>query len=101
MLVDCAGLPISSYSAAFCHLVTSCFLPRSCYYVKACLLLYWLHNKQVAKGLTISDPSDDSFSVIRLAGMVMFEAVAAVSEGCCLWNYRCDVPEDRNLQEAH
>jgi len=31
----------------------------------------------------------------------MFEAVAAVREGCCLWNYRCDMPEDKDLQEAH
>jgi hypothetical protein len=24
-----------------------------------------------------------------------------VSEGCCLCNYRSDIPEDTNLQEAH
>jgi hypothetical protein len=49
----------------------------------------------------ISDPSDVSFNVNMLAGTVRFEAVTAVSEGCCLRNYRSDIPEDRNLQEAH
>ena len=100
--MDFADLRISSYSVAFCHIGTTCILPRTCYscHVKACLLLYWLHNKQVTKGLTISDPSDASFSVIRLAGTAMLEAVVAVSEGCCLWNYRCDNPEDRKQNSS-
>jgi hypothetical protein len=77
----------------FPELVNSC-------HVKVYLLLYWLHNKQVTKGI-ISGPSDASFNVNMLAGTVRFEAVAAVSEGCCLCNYRSDIPEDTNLQEAH
>jgi hypothetical protein len=49
------------------------------------LYVIGLHNKQFTKGLMISDSSDASFDVIRLAGTVRFEAVTAVTEGCCVW----------------
>ena len=71
----------------------------SCKSLPVIVLAYTTSRSQ--KDLMISDPSDVSFDVIRLAGTVRFEAVTAVSEGCCLWNYRCDSPADRNLQEAH
>ena len=71
----------------------------SCKSLPVIVLAYTTSRSQ--KDLTISNPSDVSFDMIRLAGTVRFEAVAAVSEGCCLWNYGCDIPEGRNLQEAH
>lgn len=48
-----------SQNLLFCHV-------KLTYYCIA------LHNKQVTKGLVISDPADASFNVIRLAGTVKF-----------------------------
>jgi hypothetical protein len=75
------------------------FLFLSCKSLPLIVLAYKTSRSQ--KDLMISDPLDASFNVNMLAGTVRFEAVTAVSEGCCPWNYRCDIPADRNLQEAH
>jgi hypothetical protein len=67
----------------------------SCKSLPVIVLAYTTSRSQ--KDLTISNPSDVSFDMIRLAGTVRFEAVTVVSEGCCLWNYKCDIPDGRNL----